>query len=72
MQHQEMKKIKIVEVSITDKTESLLGLLCPSKVKNLTFGAFQRACFLKLEVITNQTMWEKNVKQKNMNGWASL
>lgn len=28
------------------------------------FGAFKRASFLKLEVIMNQTMWEKNVKQK--------
>jgi len=62
MQRQEMKKI--VEVRITDITESLLGLLRASKVKNLTFGPFQRACFLKLEVIMNQTMWEKNVKQK--------
>lgn len=28
------------------------------------FAAVKRASFLKLEVIMNQTMWEKNVKQK--------
>lgn len=45
-------------------TESLLDLLYANKDKKLCLVLFKRASFLKLEVIMNQTRWEKNIKQK--------